>query len=44
MGTFEHGEDIPPRKGIDNRVSYGASEILQIRKELIQGDDDRYDI
>ena len=37
MGTFEHGEDISPGKGIDDKVPYGSLEILQIRKEFIQG-------
>ena len=38
IGKLEHGEDISPGEGIDNKVSYGSSEILQICKELIQGD------
>ena len=38
MGTLERGEDISPEKGIEDKVSYGSSEILQICKELIQGD------
>ena len=37
MATFEHGEDIFPGKGIDDKVPYGSLEILQIRKEFIQG-------
>ena len=37
MGTFEHGEDIFPGKGIEDKVPYRSLEILQIRKEFIHG-------
>ena len=38
MGPLEHLGDVSPGRGINNKVSYGASEILHIHKEFIQGD------
>jgi hypothetical protein len=37
MRTTENGGNVSPEEGIDRKVSYEASEIPHVRKELIQG-------